>query len=548
VKEILLIAVNARYSHSNLALFYMKRQLQQEGFHPALLELTIKEKTTDLLEKILLHHPSPQAYIFSVYIWNSTLIKSLVIGLKALRPHIPVILGGPEVAYNADLWKAETPADYLVKGPGESAILPILREEHPPGLVESPAVDLNTVPFPYNDEDLALLKNRLVYYESSRGCPFSCTYCLSSCEGQELQFRDMDKVKKELRILAYSGARVIKLVDRSFNVDSPRAREIWRFLLELKDPCSFHFEVHPLFLEEEDFQLLAQVPPELFHFEVGIQSTSDEELKAVKRTGRWDQIKPRIRRLIEETSIPIHLDQIVALPGADSASVEKSFNDILGLQPEEFQMGFLKLLPGTELAKGPGQFMVASAEPPYEVLQTPVLSFEEIRGFHKIEELLNAYYNSGLFRRTMALLLDDAFPYHSEPFALFQKLARFIGTQGRAKPMQWAKLAEILWDGLAGDLENEALKLRLKDALRLDWAPLSQGQYLPGFLNYRDVERIKTWRHELQPLCRKKGISSADFKRSILIWLESEEEGNLRLFVPSGKVRKELVFNAESFE
>lgn len=539
MKRVLLIAVNARYSHSNLALFYFKRQLEVEGYVPSLLELTIKENPVDLLEKILCHSSSPSAYIFSVYIWNSSLIKTLVVSLKALRPHVPIILGGPEVAYNAPVWMEQTPADFLIKGPGESAILPILRGEHSPGLIVSPSVDLNQVPFPYSDEDLTLLKNRLVYYESSRGCPFSCTYCLSSCEGQDLQFRDLALVKKELRILAYSGARVVKMVDRSFNVDAARAREIWSFLMELKDPCSFHFEVHPLYLEEEDFQLLSRAPGHLFHFEVGIQSTSAEELKMVKRAGRWEQIEPRVKRLIEETEIPVHLDQIVALPGATAESVKQSFNDILGLAPEEFQMGFLKLLPGTELAKGPGQFMVALPEPPYEVLETPVLSFEEIRGFHRIEELVNAYYNSGLFKRTMSLLLGESSPFSASPYSFFEKMARLLESQGRIKPMQWAKLAEVLWQGM-----GDALSVQLKDALRLDWAPLSQGQYLPGFLNYSDVDRIKAWRRELQPLCRSQGISSSDFKRSILILLESREEENLHLFVPEKDSRRELFFNS----
>jgi len=544
VKPVYLIALNARYSHSCLALYYLKQILQEDSrYRPVLLELTIKESVSDLLEKILLtEEKEPAAFVFSVYIWNSTLVQHLVRSLKGLKPSVPIILGGPEVAYNPKKWLYQSPADYIVKGPGESAILSLLDHTHPPGLVESSAVKLDEVPFPYSDSDLEQLKNRLVYYESSRGCPFHCSYCLSSCEGQELQYRSLEKVKKELRRLAYSGARVIKMVDRSFNVDVERARKIWSFLMELKDPCSFHFEVHPLFLEDEDFQLLSRAPKDLFHFEVGIQTTSSEELKAVNRAGTWAQIEKKVRRLIEETRIPVHLDQIVALPGADRNSVIRSFNEILRLQPEEFQMGFLKLLPGTELAEGPGQFMVASAEPPYEVLQTPLLSFKEIRRFHRIEELLNSYYNSGLFVETFGLLFSGKFSYGKEPFRLFEQLADRLKAQGRIKPMQWAKLAEILWDGFA-----QEAGLALKNALRLDWAPLAQGQYLPGFLNYSDSEQIKWWRRALRPLCKSEGIASADFKRGILIWMESShnEPDDLRMFFSIQGRPVELRFSSE---
>ncbi|MDA3850915.1 MAG: DUF4080 domain-containing protein [Spirochaetaceae bacterium] len=541
-KKVLLLAINGRYSHSNLALFYLKKIITDQGdFEVELLECTIKDRVSDLLEKILLGpNGTPDYVLFSVYIWNSSLILKLVRDLKALSPGVIQILGGPEITYNTSFWSQNSPGDFLVRGQGESVILPLLQGTIKTAIIESSAIKLNDIPFPYDKFDLEILKNRLVYYESSRGCPFNCSYCLSSCEDQPLQFRNIDRVKQELEILAFSEARIIKLVDRSFNADSSRAREIWQFIKELKGPVPFHFEVHPVFLEEEDFKLLATIPKKLFHFEIGVQSTNSQELVAVNRQGKWSEIKEHLRRLIDETEIPIHLDQIVALPGADRASVEKSFNDIISLGPDEFQMGFLKVLHGTSLEKQWGNSLIYSEEPPYEVLKTPHLSFNDLRFYKKIEDLLDSYYNSGLFAQTMDLLLSSCYPYGKNPFALFVELQNYILSQDKMKVQQWAKLAQNLWDCFS--LVSTQHQAELKDSLRLDWAPLSQGQYLPGFLQFENTSKIKKLRSEFREPCIAQGISAQEYKRSILLLMEAEHGNTVLISIPKKEERVLLRF------
>ncbi|MDC7222850.1 MAG: DUF4080 domain-containing protein [Spirochaetales bacterium] len=538
-KSLLLLALNARYSHSNPTLFQLKNILEREGFSCALEELTIKENLTTLLDAVLLRKERPTHLLMSVYIWNSQLTEAFLRDLQLMAPEIQLVLGGPEVGYNREYWGEICPEAYLIHGPGEEVILPLMRGEFKEKWITAPPVKMENVPFPYTSGDLELLENRLVYYETSRGCPFKCSYCLSSCEDQPLASHDLNRALKELKILAFSGARTIKLVDRSFNCPPSRARKIWTALLEWNGPVPFHFEVHPLFLEEEDFQLLAKVPAHLFHFEIGIQTVREEELELINRKGSWSVIQQNISRLIRETSIPIHLDQIVGLPGSDRDSVIHSFNSILSLRPEEFQMGFLKILAGTPLAAREGKDMIASAQPPYQVLETPWLSYKEIRYFQRIEQWLNGYYNSELFTRTMELVLGHFPPYQREPFLLFEKLENFSSHQGRVKSLQWARLGELLWDCLSEDFPEQ--KKALKDGLRRDWAPLSQGQYLPGFLQFEDPRLIKDLRREFWPLCEQEGIALSDYKRALLIVLE--ESGEVEISVPVNKERRILRFD-----
>ncbi|MDC7220795.1 MAG: DUF4080 domain-containing protein [Spirochaetales bacterium] len=537
--SVLLLALNARYSHSNPTLFQLKGILEREKIPCCLEELTIKESIPALLDAVLTRKTKPTHLLMSVYIWNSTLTASFLTDLQQLAPEITLILGGPEVGYNQDHWQKICPNAYLVRGPGEDVILPLVQGKIEEKLVTAPPMEMSDVPFPYSQEDLKLLENRLVYYETSRGCPFKCSYCLSSCEDQPLAHHDLDRALEELKVLAFSGARTIKLVDRSFNCRPKRARKIWSALLEWNGPVCFHFEIHPLFLEEEDFLLLAQVPTHLFHFEIGVQTVIEEELKLINRKGSWEDIRDKIARLIKETEIPIHLDQIVGLPGSDKESVIHSFNSILSLRPEEFQMGFLKILPGTPLAAGEGKKMRPSSLPPYQVWETPWLSYEEIRYFNRIEEWLGAYYNSERFTHTMALVLGEDSPYGKEPFLFFEKMEHFSPHKGRVKSQQWAFLGELLWNCLSGDFPQ--WKPALKDALRRDWAPLSQGQYLPGFLQFEDPKLIKELRREFWPLCEKEGINLSDYKKSLLIILEGSKE--VEISIPGKSERKVYRFH-----
>lgn len=507
-RQIALTAVNSRSSHTNLALYYIKRLLKyQEGTNTDLIELTINENWKQSLMK-LTKQPYDY-YLFSVYIWNSDFIEELVPLLKKICPHSKIILGGPEITYNLEKWKKTGTADVLIQGQAESFIPQIFSWKNP--VFRSRNTPLNSVPFPYEPEDYANLKGRLVYYEASRGCLFNCSYCLSSCSDQKLEYRDLGTVKKELKVLISIEPKIVKMVDRTFNSRRDYAREIWQFLIDEKSPVPFHFELHPLFLEEEDFSLLETAPENLFHFEVGIQSTDESVLKAVDRPYNWPKEKENIQRLCSLKNIHIHLDQIAALPLDNKESAEESFNEILSLSPDEFQLGFLKILPGTTLAKKAETYgMVVKKSPPYEVVQTSTMSFTEIREFYNVETDLGRFYNSHYFHHTIKYLLENS----SSPWAFFTALMEFSPADKSVK--RWAVLGECLLK--YGEEQNSGDREYRMDLLRLDWCPFASGQNYPPFLKRNDGETTKENRRAAYPFFSKSiaGFTRRDYNRSIL--------------------------------
>jgi radical SAM superfamily enzyme YgiQ (UPF0313 family) len=447
--RVALAGINARYTHANLALFYLRNEILSSGHEARILEFHISQPRLEMLEGICLE--SPDAILLSVYIWNVALVRSLLPDIHALCPRSLLVLGGPEAGYSPEAWLAEFPfISHIVAGAGEEAVrilaesgfsLPgqrILRRKNRP---------FRDIGFPYRDGDFPLLANRYVYYESSRGCPFRCSYCLSSREDQALESKDAQTALEELRrILAYEknwpSPPIVKFVDRTFNAQPERARSIWAALAEAESRATFHFEIHPALLAEDDFRLLESVPPGRFQFEIGVQSVNEAALRAVNRGMDWACAKKAIARLLEPGNIHVHLDAIFGLPGEGMAECGATVDQIMSLKPHQVQLGFLKCLPGTALRDQADAFgLTHMAEAPYQILSNSWLSFQDLRLLRDIDKLVDSVWNANRLEGELDALAGREGGY----FRAFSCLARAAGREGyNPSTRQEGKVREFL--------------------------------------------------------------------------------------------------------
>ena len=352
MKKILLIAINARYSHPNLALRYLRSSVKDLPYTCIIQECTTKLGPEAITASIV--RQKPDAMAFSVYIWNVELIKAILPVIKKDMPDALVIMGGPEVSYNAHDWLRQYSAiDYIIVGSGEAGFRRLLEENMD---LPEPVIDIRNPPFreisfPYCDTDFQDLKNRYLYYESSRGCPYQCTYCLSSRMDQKLEYRDPGMVMEELDYLMSNNPDYIKFIDRTFNARPDISRQIWTYIIDnfSEQKTAFHFEINPALMTEQDMAVLKRCRPGLIQFEAGVQSTCDRTLRAIKRYTPWEKVKPVLRELISLAAIHLHVDLIAGLPCEGMEEFKSSFNEIYALGAHHFQLGLLKILPGTEM-------------------------------------------------------------------------------------------------------------------------------------------------------------------------------------------------------
>ena len=441
----LLAAVNAKFIHSNPAVYLLK------GCAPAscreqiaIAEYTINEYPDRILADI--YRRRPDVLAFSCYIWNRKLIFWLVREIKKVLPSLTLWLGGPEASFQAEDILAEEPSvDGIFTGEGEIPFHEFVLEMesarsqgHRPDLAHVPGIvtrkedggflvtadadfpDLDRLPFFY--DDLTPFRSRIIYYESSRGCPFHCSYCLSSRE-DHIRLRSLPLVREDLLFFLDRKLPQVKFLDRTFNFNEEHALGIWNFLKEHdNDITNFHFELESDLLTEKELVLLESLRPGLVQAEIGVQSTNSRTLAALHRRTDFSWLEKCCRRLLKNRNIHVHLDLIAGLPYEDLESFAHSFNQVYRLHPHELQLGFLKLLPGTELRERADQFgITALADAPYEVLSTRWLSYDDILLLKNIEEVLEIYYNSGQFSLTMAAL-ENYFP---DPFSMYRQLALF---------------------------------------------------------------------------------------------------------------------------
>ena len=439
----LLIAINAKYIHSNLAVYSLKASAGQWKDEVEIAEYTINHLREDILADI--YRRKPDVAAISCYIWNMEYVQSLLKDLKKVLPEVDIWLGGPEVSYDCEEVLAREPSVRgIMAGEGETTFRELLGWYHGDGsLAEIKGLvyrdeagkfcrtgvreyeKLDELPFVYGD--MTKFQNRIIYYESSRGCPFSCSYCLSSID-KRVRFRSLPLVKKELAFFLEQKVPQVKFVDRTFNVNHARTKELLRFIKENDNGITnFHFEISADLLDDEEIGLLNSLRPGLVQLEIGVQSTDGQVLTAIHRAVDFDVIVDKVRRIQKGRNVHQHLDLIAGLPYGTLKEFRSSFNDVYSLRPQQFQLGFLKVLKGSEMGRRAEEFgVVRTDRPPYEVLSTDWLSYGEVLKIKGIEEMVEVYYNSWQFARTVELLTEEFEDY----FGLYEALADFYEEQG----------------------------------------------------------------------------------------------------------------------
>ena len=439
--KILLAAVNAKYIHSNLAVYSLKAYAGDPAVEIG--EYTINQQKDDILMDI--YKRQPDILCLSCYIWNLDYIEEIVLEIGKLRPDMPIWLGGPEVSYDAKEVLRRLPCvKGVMKGEGEVTFLEVLDHYHGkrddlskiPGLtyrnedeiVETPwrpVMDLSKVPFVYDHmEDF---EHKIIYYETSRGCPFSCSYCLSSVD-KRLRFRDIELVKKELQFFLDHKVPQVKFVDRTFNCKHDHSIAIWKYIMEHDNGITnFHFEIAADILNEEELKLLEQMRPGLVQLEIGVQSTNPKTIKEIHRVMDFEKVSRIVRRIQDKGNVHEHLDLIAGLPYEDVESFAHSFDDVYALKPEQLQLGFLKVLKGSFMQEHQEEYgIVHKAHPPYEVLYTKWISYEDVLRLKGIEEMVEVYYNSRQFTNTMEELEKE----YDSAFTMYDRLASYYEDNG----------------------------------------------------------------------------------------------------------------------
>ncbi|WP_418215073.1 B12-binding domain-containing radical SAM protein [Blautia sp.] len=482
--KILLAACNAKYIHSNLAVYNLKSCSGEYSSRVVIKEYTINQIRDDILKDIYLEQPD--VVCFSCYIWNISFVRELVPDLKKILPQVEFWAGGPEVSYDAVEFLKKNPAFFgVMVGEGEETFHELAGyyiERKPETLSGIRGVafrdenkgrdivhtgwrelmDLSKVPFAYSN--LTEFKNRIIYYESSRGCPFSCSYCLSSID-KKLRFRDIELVKKELQFFIDNKVPQVKFVDRTFNCKHDHAMEIWRYITENDNGITnFHFEISADLLRAEELALMKTMRPGLIQLEIGVQSTNPQTIKAIRRTMDFEKLKRIVEQIHSFGNIHQHLDLIAGLPYEGYDSFHKSFCDVYALRPEQFQLGFLKVLKGSHMMEMTGEYQILYKDrEPYEVLSTAWLTYGEILRLKMVESMVEVYYNSGQFKNTLVFLEK----YFDDPFRMYEALGRFYEKKGYSEiSHSRMRRYEILME-FAGE-QKEIPSEALSDVMLLD--------------------------------------------------------------------------------
>ena len=497
MSKIVLAGINSQYVHLNLAVRYLKKYVEANSdLKIEIYETNINNQVFNIIKDI--YELNPDKIIFSTYIWNKEYIVEIVKELKKVLPNVEIILGGPEVSYKWEKFMANMPeVDALLLGEGEKVLLNFLtkKEEKVLGVVSrkngeivfngiEPIIEnLDIVPFPYEDWELED-RTKIFYYESSRGCPFSCSYCLSSID-KTVRYYSLDRVKKDLKRFLDSPIKLLKFVDRTFNLKKERYMEIWKFLLEnYREGITFHFEINANIFDDETLDFLEKVPKGYFQFEIGVQSINPETMVAIKRNNILDKLAHNVRRI--SRNIHLHLDLIAGLPYETYDIFKGSFNYVYNLKPEMIQLGFLKLLKGTQMYDEVEKYQYKYySRPPYEVFSNKFISFGELVKLKNLEKMLDYYYNSEKFRYTCDFVINNNF---DTPFAFFEKIAEYYDKKGYLKiSHKEVALFNILYDFY---VENNLKDLDIfVEFLKYDYLALGKpGSYPEWLKSNKDSE------------------------------------------------------------
>ena len=516
--KILLAACNAKYIHSNLAVYNLRAYAGEYREHIILKEYTINQQKDEILRDIYLE--KPDIICFSCYIWNVSFVKEIAEDLKKILPESVFWAGGPEVSFDAEDFLKKNPGFFgVMVGEGEETFWELCRfyVENKGSLEEISGIafyfgekirhngwreimDLSKVPFAY--ENMEDFRNKIVYYESSRGCPFSCSYCLSSVD-KKLRFRNLDLVKKELQFFIDRKVPQVKFVDRTFNCKHSHAMEIWQYILEHDNGITnFHFEISADLLKEEELSLMEKMRPGLIQLEIGVQSTNPDTIKAIRRTMDFERLSEIVNKIHSFGNIHQHLDLIAGLPYENYDSFRNSFNQVYALKPEQLQLGFLKVLKGSLMKEMEEEYGIVHKEKePYEVLSTKWLSYGEILKLKTVESMVEVYYNSGQFQNTLNYIES----FFEDAFSLYEELGKFYEEKGyHSISHSRMKRYEILLEFLEG--YQEISREKVVDAMILDlylrenlksrpsFAP-SQKSYEKMVWEYRREKKIPKTAH-----------------------------------------------------
>ena len=476
--KVLLAAINAKYIHSNLGIYSLKtygeKMLKEWGLAEqaeiSLAEYTINHQMEQILQDI--YKRKPDVIGFSCYIWNISYVKVILADIKKVLPDVKIWAGGPEVSYHGEAFLKEEPAvDLVMMGEGEITFAHFLKAllegedlKQVPGLMVRNAdgtftntgfrqvMDMSQIPFPYAFMDMKELEHRIIYYESSRGCPFSCAYCLSSID-KKLRFRSLDLVLPELEWFLQAKVPQVKFVDRTFNCKKSYAMAIWQYIRDHDNGVTnFHFEIAADLLDKDELDLLSTMRPGLVQLEIGVQSTNEKTLEAIRRKTDIEEIREITETINSWHNIHQHLDLIAGLPWEDLESFKKSFNDVYEMEPEQLQLGFLKVLKGSYMEELiPDCDLLYSAAPPYEVLCTKWLSYGDVLELKDIEEMTEVHYNSRQFTCTLKELEKE----FDTPYEMFSFMAGYYN-KNHLFGISHSRIAryEILWKIIQERLEK----------------------------------------------------------------------------------------------
>lgn len=478
-----LTAINSKYIHTALGARYVAGYARAQGHEVRLIEESVNSRLLDVLEKIM--REEADAYAFSLHIWNKDFVLRLVSLVRKLRPQAALIVGGPEASFTPEALFREQPAiDYIVQGEGEIAFSELLRslergEGIPPHIAcrergemrasGGPAVleDLRLLPFPYPDLERVLAEEKIIYYECTRGCPFGCSYCLSG-RTRRVRRRPLGMVLADLDRFLAAGAPLVKFVDRTYNLDEDYFLPIMEHLAAARTQATFHFEIKADILSERVLRFLETVPKGRFQLEIGIQSTHQPTLAAINRRDDWQKLAANVRRLLRGRNMHIHVDLIAGLPYEDIETFGKSFDDAYALGAQMLQLGFLKVLPGTRMRAEEGEHgLVYMDEPPYEILATKYMPYEDLQLLRRVENVFEQTGNSGVFPHILPALMRCE---ELKPFAFFRKLSCWWTERGYYPQTHNAKgvaaiLARYIKENFAG---GDARRHELMEILRYD--------------------------------------------------------------------------------
>lgn len=544
--KVLLTAINSKFVHSNLAVRYLKAFTEDMDYECKIREFSINDRDEKILEEII--KEKADVIAFSTYIWNIEVVKRLSNLIKLVDENIKIVYGGPEVSYDSLNILKELPGDYVIQGEGEKTYREFIEyllgsrdvrdirglyfKEN--GEVISngnrPLMNMEEIVFPYKEDEN--LDNKIVYYEASRGCPFNCKYCLSSTT-HGVRFLSVERVKKELQYFIDKKVRLVKFVDRTFNCNFKFSMAIWEFLINAETNTQFHFEISADILKPQELELLRKAPKDRFQFEVGVQTTNDDVLNRINRFVNFSDIKEKVVELLEIKNIKQHLDLIAGLPGEDITSFKKSFNDVYSIGPEEIQLGFLKLLRGSSMREEAEEYgMKYSPYPPYEILQTKDVSYDELLVLKKVESMVDKYYNSQKFNNIIKFLInsfDTPYDFYLELGNYFDKKGYFDRNIGNSE--YYKVFLDFNMD--ITKLDSEVLR----DIIKYDYLMFNKRRGMPEFLG-KGLEKCQE--SKIKDLLRDEYSFREHYIESFII--------NINDFVKDNYVNKEKVYFLCSYD